>query len=70
MLIANISHTPLPELFGMTWRQIAVFAAALPEVVKTTSPWPSEERDKPISDPKGIRAIGASMGLLKHAPDS
>ena len=66
MLLSHVSHTPLPDIWRMTWRQIAEYSQALPEVVKITSPWPSGDKtDEAGSDPDQIRLIAKTMGLYK-----
>ena len=65
MLLSHVSHTPLPDIWRMTWKQIAEYSAALPEVVKITSPWPSGEKEEAISDPAAIDLYAKAMGMYR-----
>jgi hypothetical protein len=64
MLLSHVSHTPLPDIWRMTYRQISAYAGAMAEVMKITSPWPSGEKEKPISNPATIDFLARSVGLM------
>ena len=66
MLLAHYSHTPLPDIWRMTYRQFTYYADAMPEVAKITSPFPTGEKaEESISDPDSIRIFGKTMGLFR-----
>ena len=73
MLLAYYSHTPLPDIWRMTWRQFTYYADAMPEIAKVTSPFGGGDsgKDKPMEDEASIKAYGRLMGFYRPGkPDA
>ena len=72
MLLSHVSHTPLPDIWRMTYRQISEYAGAMAGVMKLTSPWPTEDSKSKdaMSDETAIRAYGQMMGFYRPKPEA
>ena len=51
----------------MTWGQFLAYLAAMPEVMRLTSPWPTEDESKPSKPTPGrqIWALSKSLGIYE-----
>ena len=73
LLLAHVSHTPLPMLWQMTLNQLIAYCAEMPEVMKLTSPLGAigdtqSGTGKPeVTAPSEIYALGAQLGILKKS---
>jgi hypothetical protein len=67
MILASVSHTPLPDLWKFTLRQITEYARTLSAVMRITNPWVSgeAEEDKALSTGEEIRLFAKSIGRYK-----
>jgi hypothetical protein len=67
MLLSHYSHTPLTDIWQMTWGQFTLYADAMPEVAKLTSPFGGGDgkKEEAMSDEASIKAYGRLMGFYR-----
>jgi hypothetical protein len=70
-MFAAVTHTPLPVIYRMTFRQFASYYASMPKVMAAINPLAGlAKKDERISDPSKIYAVARAYGIpVKNAPD-